>query len=891
MSLIQKTTVNNACYFVNIPEINFKLLCSAPEDIVKHLRRQGIIKHTSKDGVDFEDGPNAILLSDSSIQNGCLCNLSEFPVLHMLYLQGMIIPNHPNNNGSKPLILGSAKQTRSHLAYIYIGNYGITDEMHMRDIGLSSKDIKTYISMKKSFAFGKFKESNELLDCKNIEEGEEQIVENLFIKRESHNVFTLKYKDESISIDLNLKKDATYYAPYNLGFYNTKLEHFAVAHIGNGDGWNIDEPSMSSVLFSNGKIYLIDAGPNVSYLLDRLSIGMNQIDGIFMTHVHDDHFCGLLSLMESDRKMTIYAISIVRESIIAKLSNTIGVPGNMISNFVDFVDLKLDIFNEIFSLEVKPMMSPHPIDTTIFYFRKMTQDGYKTYGHLADLTSFAVLDKLAKPHENDDDQTIFDFYQNSKKNYLLPVDLKKIDAGGGMIHGNVNDFKDDKSTKIVIAHKSTKATLEEVNIASETFFGSIDILDTSHVRYDINAVYTILNDYFSGHSESMNNIDSIANSEIVVFNPGNIIAKKGVKVDNVYLTLKGNAYSIEEDNSTRTISSGSFLRKHTLFYKQIGERYQYMLGFTNLTDYSVYHKTHIAKSFVNTLKIPKNIFNKFIGNSLSEYKKVENISFQTFIRSSSIFGNGISSKTINAVVKNLKIHNFTKGDGLHNELSENSIFFVYEGDVHIKFCNNKPTVLKNGDFFGTEYSVFAFLNTEAIHVISKDAILFEIEAKVLVNSPIIYRKILEKYIIHNAYIDDIVSSSIPFTKEQTTLPDNINVKYNIIRSKIALFEYMFERLEEKALIENFVHNLLKYIKIYSNDVELILIKDIKLKNVFKFVRKDIKSIIKILTEDLDKLSQDLIKYENIDTIIRTIKLLMFEHKEVLQEKLMQANNQ
>jgi hemerythrin len=893
MSLIQTTIVNNACLFVHIPEINFKLLCSAPEDVVKHLRRLGIIKPISENGVHFEDGPNAILLSDTSMQNGCLSNLSEFPVLHMLYVQGMIIPNHPNNNGKKPLILGSTKQTTSHLEYIYLGNYGITDEAHMLDIGLSKEDVKKYMSMKKAFAFGKFKDSHELLSFINIEKDEKQIEENLTLKREGRNLFTLKYKNESVLIDMNLKKDETYYAPYNLGFYDTKLEHFAVAHIGNGDGWNIDEPSMSSVLFSNGRIYLIDAGPNIFYLLDRLSISINQVDGIFITHIHDDHFCGLLSLMESDRKITIYAISIIRESIIAKLSNTLSVPRNMISNFVDFVDLKLDDYNNIFSLEVKPIISPHPIETTIFYFRKMTKDGYKTYGHLADLASFDVLDNLSKPHENDEDKTIFNFYQNSKKNYLIPTDLKKIDAGGGMIHGKVTDFKDDKSKKILIAHKSKKATLKEISIASETFFGSIDILDASYVHYDINNVYVILNNYLSGYSlsASKNGIDSIANNEIIIFNPGNIIAKEGDKVENVYLTLKGNAFSVESDESIRTISSGSFLRKYNLFYKKIGETYQYRLGFTELTDSSTYSKTYIAKSFVNTLKIPKHIFNRFIISSLFEYEKVENISFKKFIYQSSIFGNAISSKIINKIVENMKIHYFDKDDTLHDKLSEHSIFFIYEGNVHTKFCSNKPNVLQNGDFFGAEYSIFSFLNIETITAISKKVILFEIEAKVLINSPIIYRKMLENYINHQEYIYDFVSYSIPLDNEKTTLPQDIDMKYKTIMEKILIFEYMFERFEDQKLIENFICNLLQYLKIYSNEVELILIKNINLRQVFKFVRKDIKNIIKILSDDLDKLNQNLIIYENIEIIIKTIKTLMYEHKNVLQDKLLGVKNE
>ena len=883
MSLIQKITVNNACYFIHIPEINFKLLCSAPEDVVKHLKKLSIIKPLSKDGVSFEDGPNAILLSDTSMQNGRLCNLSEFPVLHMLYIQGMIIPNHPNNSGKKPLLLGSSKQVTSNMEYIYLGNYGVTSKENMLDMGVCPEDADTYISMKKAFAFGKFKDSHELLDHVHIEEKTEKIEEDLYITRESHNVFTLTYKDVSTKIDLNLKKDEVYYPPYNLGYYKTKLEHFAIAHIGNGDGWNVDEPSMSSVLFDNGKIYLIDAGPNVSYLLDRLSISINEIAGVFITHVHDDHFCGLFSLMESDKKMTIYAIGIVRESIIAKLAIIINVPKNMVSNFVDFVDLKPDIWNSVYSLEVKPLVSPHPIETTIFYFRKMSEDGYKTYGHLADLASFDVLDKLSEPHKDDEDKKIFDFYQNAKKNYILTADLKKIDAGGGMIHGQVSDFEEDESKKIIIAHKSQKATFEEIGIASETFFGSVDVLDTSYIDYDINSVYKILNEYFSGHSNI--HIDDIANNKIVNFNPGNIISKKDEKIESIYLTLRGNVSIIRDDTNVAAISSGSFLKRHTLFAKKNGDRYQYRLGFAEITNESLYKNTQIAKSFVSALKIPKHIFNKFIGYSLHGYQEVEDIYFQKFIYSSFLFGNAISSKIINNIAENMQLYTFFKDDILHNKLTSKSIFLIYSGDVLVKFCNNKPNILSDGDFFGADQSVFSFLNIENITVSSDKVIIFEIPVDILINSPIIYRKMLENHIKHKDYIYEFVAKSIPYEKDNITLPKNIETSHKIMMEKISIFEYMIERLEDKKLIENFMNNLLKYLKAYSDEVELVLIKNLKLKDVFKFVRKDIKKIIKLLSEDLDKLDKELIKYEDISKIHISIKKLLFVHKKNLQNKL------
>ena len=63
--------------------------------------KMGLIVEREKDGVMAQTGPNAILLSDTTIQKGGFSNLAEFPVLQMLYLQGMIVPGHPRQHGAE----------------------------------------------------------------------------------------------------------------------------------------------------------------------------------------------------------------------------------------------------------------------------------------------------------------------------------------------------------------------------------------------------------------------------------------------------------------------------------------------------------------------------------------------------------------------------------------------------------------------------------------------------------------------------------------------------------------------------------------------------------------------------------------------------------------------
>ena len=45
-----------------------------------------------------------------------------------------------------------------------------------------------------------------------------------------------------------------------------------------------------------------------------------------------------------------------------------------------------------------------------------------------------------------------------KKNYLFESDVKKIDIGGGMIHGMAKDFEEDNSKKVSILKKQADET-------------------------------------------------------------------------------------------------------------------------------------------------------------------------------------------------------------------------------------------------------------------------------------------------------------------------------------------------------------------------------------------------------------------------------------------------
>ena len=180
---VEKIHVTRGVYFIRIPAAGLNILCGCPSDVVKHLMKQGLIVTVERNDVTFETGPNAILLSDVMLQSGVVANMAEFPVLQMLYKQGLIIPGHPNNTGKKPLLMGLDEQVSAQLNYIHRGNYGLTSIEELRAAGLSEADADLMMRIKLRFAFGKIQPVEDLFDRRIIGFERTEVRNGVAVKR------------------------------------------------------------------------------------------------------------------------------------------------------------------------------------------------------------------------------------------------------------------------------------------------------------------------------------------------------------------------------------------------------------------------------------------------------------------------------------------------------------------------------------------------------------------------------------------------------------------------------------------------------------------------------------------------------------------------------------
>lgn len=682
MGKLRKVVVGPGVAWIEAPQAGLSILCGCPADVIKTLMQTGLVQETEIDGRRAETGPNAILLSDVMLQNGAFCNLAEFPVLHMLYRQGMILPGHPNNRGIRPLLIGNAQQVEAQLHYIHRGNYGLIGREELAATGLDDALIGEVLAFKERFAFGRIRQPTELLEPRVLGDEPIELGGGLRLVRRALNLFEFSLEGETVEIDLNLRPGETYRTPYSLPPQMIRRDYFSVIHCGDGNGWDPLRPSMGSVLVYQGRVYLIDAGPNINHTLDALGIGVNEVEGLFHTHCHDDHFAGLTTLLRSGHRLKYYSTPLVRASVTKKLCALMNVDEDMVSDCFDIQDLAFDSWNDVSGLDVMPLLSPHPVETSIFMFRALWQDGYKTYAHWADIVATEVLHGMLKTEDKPGISQAF--FDKVMEDYHLPATLKKIDVGGGLIHGRAEDFSGDQSGRLLLSHTEKPLSERELGIGTGRSFGATDVLIEANQDYDRRTAFEHLRDYFPGapHPE----ISMLLNCKVVAAGPGELLLKDEQRIDTVNLILGG----VVERLSGGRIKGGGFTAGSL-----IGE-VPALACQPSIYDYRC--RTH-----VKSLAIPLDLFREFLLRSDMVDQLLEKAGSRTFLRASQICSEALSETDLTRLAGNMRRQRFKAGAMIE---ARDSLGVVANGQVSLSRRNVAMEMLQIGDVFNEAKAMF-----------------------------------------------------------------------------------------------------------------------------------------------------------------------------------------
>jgi hemerythrin len=723
MSPMDASKVTKGVWFVRIPEAGLYVLCGCPPDVVKHLMRRGAIAETSVKGTVFETGPNAILLSDVAIQGGTFCNMAEFPLLQMFYRQGFSVPGHVNNKGQKPIFIGLLSQLVAQSAYILRGTFGLENTKEIEAAGIRPEFAEEIIRYKLRFAGGLPRGLGETAEFAPTDSGRAELPGGVTVVRKSLNVYDFQCGDGEVEVDMNLPPGEAYESPVRLDSHRVERDYFSVVHSGEGNGWDKDRPCMSSVVVFQGKIYLIDTGPYVLDSLTALGISVNELEGIFHTHAHDDHFAGLTSLVRTDHRIKYFATPLVRQAVMKKLSAVMSLPEKSFESAFEFHDLAFGKWNDIGGLEVQPFLSLHPLETTILYFRALGPEGYKTYAHLADIPPADVL----KDYLIDDPQASAvsaKLYESSQKSLHLAVDLKKIDVGGGMIHGRASDFAGDQSSKIVLAHISGDLSPADKEIGSNASFGLQDTLIESQIDYTRMSVNSYLAVHFPEASQE--DLGMLLNCPLVRLNSGHVILRKGAQAPDVQLVACGVVEMIDSSLEIQhMLSTGT------------------MIGEVNALMHTASTRTYRAKSAVTLLRVPARLFAEFVKRNYDVEEMLRRLEIELFLQGTRLFGEMVSSSVHNVMARELFIQSLAVGESL-STMGGASLVVSRTGRASILIEDSEVDTIGPGGIFGEE-SVFFGRPSLMTATVTEAGDFLSVPRATIKNVPIVEWKLLETY--------------------------------------------------------------------------------------------------------------------------------------------------
>jgi hemerythrin len=768
---------------------------------------QNIINYDYK---DTQYGINAILLNDKYIDNNKLSNLIEFPLFYMLYNQSKYFNN---NTIKKPIILYSSYlQILLQMNYFYVGHYGIVSIEELEKY-LTKKDSQNLYNMKLFFAQGEFKNLEQTVDLILIPKNKyKQIHNQSYIQKISNNNYQIKYKDSISNINLTKNNFPTskYIQQINTQQINTN-DYFSIIHIGEGDGWNKDYPSMGSIVNFNSKLYIIDTPPNIDKILVSLNISINDIEGIIHTHIHDDHFIGFFSLLNTHKKLKYIASPLIRENLLRKLASIHN--RDILSLFFDVIDLDLDKWNNIDGMEIKPFLSAHPVDTTCLFIRAKDTDTqeYKTYAHLADIAGFDFLDNIKEKKDIDND-----FINKIKDYYKTQVNVKKIDVGGGIIHGNYEDFLDDKSTKIRFSHLSDYKTIDKKYHKNIANMGEIDtLIETKQNNKDLHYKSQIKK-IFDFCSDSQ--IDNILNTKHT-FNPNTVIYDVGDNIKNIYLILSGEVKYINKQKENTLINNS-----------HIG-KYEYIQNTKCVYQY-------ISNNYVSVVSIPKDIFQ-------IKYKNISIQKYDSFLYKHFIYKQYINDEVSLSISTSIQEITLDKDVIVNNDFFNQYCYILKEGSIEIKTMDITLDTINKGDFFDCP----SLLHENSLYlniIVKKDSTLLAIDKNELKIYPFYNTHIVNKFINYHEQISQYITDKELFINinELPIKRTKNNFKYLYLIHILNMISFIVKNNNNEYEYE-------KIIKFYMEKISFYFVNNTSFtidKNIFK----ETKNIVTTL-ETLKKL--------------------------------------
>ena len=232
---------------------------------------------------------------------------------------------------------------------------------------------------------------------------------------------------------------------------------FGVTFVGVGSGFSHDKQNSSVIIWTEGKGIMIDVIAENNKILINNGINKNDVNHVFLTHVHSDHDAGVLENLLEKRKTNLITSRIIYESFLRKSQALTSLSRESIEKFVKFIEVKPNkkikipgFKNTFFEFDY----SLHSIPTgrcKVTFVKGKTK---KTISHSGD-TKY----DLVKINKWYDEGSFTPDRKNGIIGFIWDSDLIIHDVGGGNLHTDYESLlhlEEKVKKKIVLVHQNDK---------------------------------------------------------------------------------------------------------------------------------------------------------------------------------------------------------------------------------------------------------------------------------------------------------------------------------------------------------------------------------------------------------------------------------------------------
>ena len=233
------------------------------------------------------------------------------------------------------------------------------------------------MAIKKWFSFGRIHATTELVDTRALDADAVELAPGVVVHRKGFNRYEFLHAGQSVEVDLTLGPGEEFEPPYALPTAIRPREQFSVIHIGRRGRVGREAPCMGSILcvrrpaLPRGR-----RARNITKSLDALGHRHPwRSRGSFTPTRTTTILPGSPPWCARSGGLTTYAVPWVRASVAEKALRLMRIDESRFHRFFDVHDLVAGAWNTIGDIEAKPVYSPHPVETTIFFFRAGQGDG------------------------------------------------------------------------------------------------------------------------------------------------------------------------------------------------------------------------------------------------------------------------------------------------------------------------------------------------------------------------------------------------------------------------------------------------------------------------------------------------------------------------------------